>query len=79
MDLVLRIELLFELGDFTFLGGGEVLGVVATHLCLCVCVCESSSSLSERARERERVEEDEEEERLWQMPMVVTQKIENGL
>ena len=58
-DLVLGIELLFELGDFTFLGGGEVLGVVATHLCVCV----SSSSLSER--ERERKKDEEEEERKW--------------
>lgn len=31
-DLVLRIELLFELGDFSLLGGGEVLGIVAAHL-----------------------------------------------
>ena len=31
MDLVLRIELLFELRDFTFLGGGEVLGIVPAH------------------------------------------------
>ena len=35
-DLVLGIEILFELGDCTFLGGGEVLGVVTTHLCVFV-------------------------------------------
>jgi hypothetical protein len=37
-DLVLRIELLFELGDLTLLGGGEVLGIVTAHLSLCVFV-----------------------------------------
>jgi hypothetical protein len=30
-DLILRVELLLELGDLPLLGGGEVLGVVAAH------------------------------------------------
>ena len=66
-DLVLGIELLFELGDFTFLGGGEVLGVVATHLCVCV----SSSSLSERERERKTKKKKSEN---GEMAMVETEK-----
>jgi hypothetical protein len=35
--LVLRIKLFFELRDFTLFGGGKVLGVVSTHVCLCCC------------------------------------------
>lgn len=33
VNLVLRIELLFELRDFTLLCGWEVLGIVPTHPC----------------------------------------------
>ena len=35
-NLVLRIQFFFELGDFTLLGGGKVLGIVPTHL-LSIC------------------------------------------
>lgn len=44
-DLVLRIELLLELRDFTLLGGGEVLGVVPAHLCGLLVVVVSAREL----------------------------------
>lgn len=31
-DLVLGMKFFFELGDFTLFGGGEVLGIVPTHI-----------------------------------------------
>lgn len=47
-NLVLRIELLFELGDFTLFGGGEVLGIVSTHLApfFCSSPCSIQMSMS---------------------------------
>lgn len=54
--LVLWIKLLFELGDFTLFGGGEILGVMAAH------DCAWDPEFSERIKNQ--VEEKEEEEEM---------------
>lgn len=56
-NLVLRIELLFELGDFTLFGGGEVLGIVSTHLAPFFCfltLLDSDVNVDGRCRGKDR-------------------------